>query len=165
MHAPMKTVAGRRSASPWASTRTKRMISNSEITNESGIAGKRATLRKCFWFLVSCFDEGYRIPVTTVDAEASAFASTFNALPLQIERARFLPSPFRLRRRYDHAARRPCCLVTAATWPSPSLNWASNSFSAAASEARPWLAAVCSSTMAAFCWVPWSMVLTAVLIS
>ena len=46
-----------------------------------------------------------------------------------------------------------------------SLNWVSSWFNAAASVARLWLAAVLSSTMAAFCCVPWSMVLTAVLIS
>ncbi len=47
----------------------------------------------------------------------------------------------------------------------PRLNCAISCESAAASLARLWLAAVVSSTMAAFCWVPWSIVLTAVLIS
>lgn len=58
-------------------------------------------------------------------------------------------------------ARRPC----SEPFDPPRLNCARSWLRAAASRARPWLAAVDCSTIAAFFCVPWSITFTAVLIS
>ncbi len=68
--------------------------------------------------------------------------------------------------------RKPLCVLVKASRSTfrlvddaPMLNWLTSSNRLSASLAKLWAAAVVSSTIAAFCCVPWSMVLTAALIS